>query len=228
VSGVRAALAAALVRVGGVARDRHLVLLDAGVGYVAMGRWLRRRGFRLPATVPRRTDLFDMVIDSDPRRLLYLELGVHEGDSIRHWAARVTDPDARFVGFDSFEGLPETWNEQARRGHFATGGRSPDVGDARVSFVKGWFEDTLPAFAVPPHDVLVVALDADLYSSTITALRALRPHLRAGAWLYFDELNDRHHELRALDEFLDTSGARIVPWAAARNLRHWLFRVVAA
>jgi len=225
-------VAATLVRAGRRARDRHLVLLDAAVGYLALGRWLHRRGLRMPPVVPDRTDVFDAAIDTcagragGGGRLLYLELGVHEGESMRYWVRRVVAPDARFVGFDSFEGLPESWNEEARRGHFGTGGRCPDITDDRVAFVTGWFEDTLPDYEPPPHDVLVVALDADLYSSTITALRALRAHLRPGALLYFDELNDRNHELKALDEFLDESGLVIEPRAAARNLRHWLFRVV--
>jgi hypothetical protein len=30
-------------------------------------------------------------------------------------------------------------------------------------------------------------------------------HVRIGTYLYFDEFNDRHHELKAFDEFLRES-----------------------
>jgi hypothetical protein len=46
---------------------------------------------------------------------------------------------------------------------------------------------------------MVVNFDADLYSST---------KVRVGAYLYFDEFNDRHHELRAFDEFLKETGMK--------------------
>ena len=32
--------------------------------------------------------------------------------------------DSRFVGFDSFEGLPEDWNSENPKGHFTTQGRA--------------------------------------------------------------------------------------------------------
>ena len=223
---MKAAFARLLVAAGRRARDRHLVLLDALVGYVALGRWLRRRGWRVPPRVPAREDVFTAAVDAlGPGRLLYVELGVHEGRSLRWWAAAVPDPDARFVGFDSFEGLPEPWNPGAPRGHFATGGAVPEIEDPRVSLVPGWFEDTLPHWKPPGHERLFVTFDADLYSSTLTGLRAVRPCLVPGSWLYFDELNDAHHELRAFDEFLDESGLQVEPVVVAANLRQWLFRV---
>jgi len=35
-------------------------------------------------------------------RTQYLEFGVYQGKSLRWWAEHLTDPSARFVGFDSF------------------------------------------------------------------------------------------------------------------------------
>ena len=43
------------------------------------------------------------------RALQFLELGVFEGESIERWATINSDPESRFHGFDSFEGLPEDW-----------------------------------------------------------------------------------------------------------------------
>lgn len=45
-------------------------------------------------------------------RLLFLEFGVLDGDSIRHWAGLNANPGSRFVGFDSFEGIPAAWRER--------------------------------------------------------------------------------------------------------------------
>jgi hypothetical protein len=55
---------------------------------------------------------------------------------------------------------------------------------------------------------MVVNFDADLYSSTKTVLGFLKDQVRVGAYLYIDEFNDRHHELRALDEFLKETGIK--------------------
>jgi hypothetical protein len=55
---------------------------------------------------------------------------------------------------------------------------------------------------VPPHEELFLNCDADLYSSTKTILHVLKPHIRTGTYLYFDEFQAREHELRAFDEFL--------------------------
>jgi hypothetical protein len=39
----------------------------------------------------------------------FLEFGVFRGDSLFKWAQLNTATDSRFIGFDSFEGLPEVW-----------------------------------------------------------------------------------------------------------------------
>jgi O-methyltransferase len=75
--------------------------------------------------------------------ITYLEFGVHKGWSIDQIARRFSNPGARFYGIDSFEGLPEAYHNE-KPGHFSTGGAVPALGDERISFVKGWFQDTLP------------------------------------------------------------------------------------
>lgn len=39
----------------------------------------------------------------------YIEFGVWQGSSIKCIAHEFKNPKNRFFGFDSFEGLPETW-----------------------------------------------------------------------------------------------------------------------
>ncbi len=200
--------------------------LRSAVSHVELGRWLRARGLRLPRTVPGRAEVFDVALQqlAGVPDVLYLEFGVYRGESLAYWTQRLTDPSARFVGFDSFQGLPEAWRPDMPAGHFSTDGALPEVDDARVRLVPGWFDETLPAFRVPPHRQLVLNVDADVYDSARTVLAALEPHVVEGTLLYFDELNDSWHELRALEEFLARSGCRVEPVAASRNLSHWLFR----
>jgi len=38
----------------------------------------------------------------------YLEFGMYRGESIAWWGRRITHPHARFIGFDTFTGLPKS------------------------------------------------------------------------------------------------------------------------
>jgi hypothetical protein len=212
----------ALLRAGRRASPSTLANLRSCLSYLELGAWLAGKGEHV-AALPEREDLFaETVARVHGARPLYLEFGVYAGESMRWWAKHLTMPGARFVGFDSFEGLPEDWRPNTPAGHFAVG-EPPTIDDPRVSFAKGWFNETLPTFTLPEHDQLVVNVDCDLYSSADTVLRALEPHLVPGTLIYFDELPDRDHEMRALMESLTRTGARITPIAIARGGIHWLF-----
>jgi hypothetical protein len=212
----------ALLRAGRWLRPRQLANLRSVLSYLELGAGLDSR----PHVVADDLALFDVALRRlDAKRPLYLEFGVYEGRSLRWWAEHLDNPDARFVGFDSFEGLPEDWRPGLGTGHFKTGS-PPRIDDDRVSFVVGWFDQTLPTFEMPDHDQLVVNIDCDLYASADTVLRWLEPHLRPGTLLYFDEFPDRDHEMRAFLEFQARSAHRCVPVAIGRGGMHWLFEVV--
>ena len=130
---------------------------------------------------------------------MFLEFGVFRGYSISYFADRLRHRDSRFVGFDSFEGLPESWVGY-ERGTFSTAGEMPRCRDSRVSFVKGWFQDTVPGFLrtdnnlVGNHGPVLVHFDADLFSSTLFLLTTLW-HSVPSYHFVFDEFMG--HELRA-------------------------------
>ena len=67
--------------------------------------------------------------------------------------------------------------------------------DPRVRFFKGWFDQILTSYEPPPHDVLVVICDADLYSSTIFVLNKLEKLIVPGTYLYFDKFHHQSDEL---------------------------------
>jgi O-methyltransferase len=132
----------------------------------------------------------------------YLEFGVYQGASIKWWLENNSAPASSFVGFDTFEGLPEDWTHQAPKGTFSTGGVLPDTSDSRARFLKGLFQQTLPPFLEQHRrgGTLVVHLDADLYSSTLFVLITLAPRLRSGDVLLFDEFCYPMHEYRAFED----------------------------
>jgi hypothetical protein len=198
-----------LVQVGARTSARTLGHLNACLNYLEAGHWMRSHGYRLDNPDVDRYALFRRaasdIADDD---VLYLEFGVSFGDAFRFWSQLLHNPNSKLHGFDSFEGLPTAWKLGGglSTGDWSTDGQIPAVDDQRATFFKGWFAETLPDYEWPPHETLVVNIDADLYSSTVTALDAIEPHLRPGSLLYFDEFSYRADELRAFDEFLERTG----------------------
>jgi hypothetical protein len=155
-----------------------------------------------------RTELYDYlnshVIRSDP--IDYLEFGVYEGASIRHWVQANRNPDSRFYGFDTFTGLPENWRKfkhDMTAGTFDLKGRAPQLGDKRVTFIKGLFQDTADEFLAgfTPRSQLVIHNDSDLYSSTLFVLTRFHDLLTPGVIIVFDEFSSVLNEFRALDDY---------------------------
>lgn len=214
-----------LISVGRRLPARAPAELRSVLGYMELGQWLvSQPGSPRPRVFRNRQGLhgygLGYVQASQP---LYLEFGVAAGDSMRWWSKHLSGDSARLVGFDSFEGLPENWRPGLAQGHFATGG-PPRIDDPRVSFEVGWFEKTLSAFDPPQHDQLIVNVDCDLYSSTRTVLDWLEPYLRPGTLIFFDELPDHDHELRAFFESLAANERRVTPLGMAYGGLHWLLR----
>ena len=149
------------------------------------------------------------VLQAEP--IDYLEFGVRHGDSIFKWATLNRHPESRFIGFDSFEGLPEDWvsvTGTAPKGAFSVGGNVPVTTDTRICFIKGWFRETLRPFlqGFHPRSRLVIHNDADLYSSTLYTLSTVDPLLKRGSILIFDEFANPLHEWRAFRDYSDTFG----------------------
>jgi O-methyltransferase len=141
--------------------------------------------------------LKDEVID-------YLEFGVSRGQSFKWWLEHSVNPQSRFYGFDTFEGLPEDWGTY-NKGDMAAA--IPVVNDARAEFIKGLFQDSVPGFLSSHHlqnqKRKIIHLDADLFSSTLYALTSLAPYLKRGDVLLFDEFNVPNHEFYAFRLFSD-------------------------
>ena len=137
---------------------------------------------------------------------LVLEFGVRFGTSIRHLAGRTT---GLVHGFDSFEGLPESWGQKPA-GVFSTEGKLPEV-PSNVRLHAGWFEETLPGF-VAENDgpVRFMNVDCDIYSSTKTVFDNLGGRVVPGSVIVFDEYimtgGWREDEYKAFQEAVSQHG----------------------
>ena len=146
----------------------------------------------------------------------YLEFGVSKGHSFKWWVEHCVNEQNHFYGFDTFEGLPESW------GAFSKGDMDaniPDISDPRTEFIKGLFQHTLPDF-LSRHDLKrrkVIHMDADLFSSTLFVLTTLAPVLKKDDILIFDEFNVPNHEFLAFKMFCDAYYIRTKLLGAVNN-----------
>lgn len=216
-----------LARIGRMVPSKWVHYGNGVLNYVNLGRWFHDRGLRIPKRCPTRPALYDYVATLIQEPVSYLEFGVFKGESLRHWARLFKHPDSTLHGFDSFEGLPEDWGP-VDRAYLNVHGSMPKIDDPRVKLFKGWFSDTLPGYVrdFKPKGSLVVYLDADLYSSTIFVLKELRPFMKPGTILIFDEFWDREHEMKAFTEFLKEARFTIECLAATRTLSQVAFRIL--
>jgi hypothetical protein len=221
----RSSLKGSLVRTGAYMPGSLTSGLRRATDGLELGSWLADHRVWPSSLAHSRSEVFDLIANRvGDAKVLYLEFGVAEGASLRYWCNLLRNPESKLHGFDSFVGLPADWKPTHKRGHFSTGGQLPVFNDPRVTLFRGWFEETLPQYEPPPHDVLVVNLDADLYSSTVTALTAIRPILSPGSYIYFDEFDHPGDELRAFSDFIDETGFRFEADCATRDFVHLLFR----
>lgn len=139
---------------------------------------------------------------------LVLEFGVRFGVSIRQIAALANQA---VHGFDSFEGLPESWGSEPR-GSYSTLGALPAV-PGSVTLHRGWFEQSLPEF-LRSHGgpVRFMNVDCDIYSSTRTVLTLLAERIVPGTVIVFDEYFGhegwKNDEFRAFQEAVAECGWR--------------------
>lgn len=140
----------------------------------------------------------------------YLEFGTFRGRSFLAFyraAEKHGLGDMRFLGFDSFEGLPETPTCRAAKdgdspSSFVAGNYScsqdeftqiltdAGVDMDRVILTPGFFDQSLtPELAreLPTESAAIVNIDCDLYESTVDVLSFVTPYLRNGTLLLFDD-----------------------------------------
>lgn len=180
---------------------------------------LRRNHFSDCPEFLERHGLYKHVAETLKGPIDYLEFGVWQGAATDEWRKLNTHNDSRFVGFDTFEGLPEDWEEGHPKGTFSTGGSIPAIDDRRVSFVKGLFQDTLRDFLMTfePRSQLVVNVDCDLYSATLFVLGTLDKYFKPGTIIIFDDFYSMNHETKAFIDYDKSFGRK---WIALGRMPH--------
>jgi hypothetical protein len=157
---------------------------------------------------------------------LWMEFGVWKGQTIDLISQHTKNT---VYGFDTFAGVDAPWGGTASGSmqEFNIGGKPPsevipidplvrygkNIGEKRpffknVSFIKGLFEDTLPAFIEQQSkDITLLHIDCDIYSSTKTIFKYCKQLIKPGCIVVFDELVNykgyQNHELKAFSELLD-------------------------
>lgn len=195
--------------IGRLNLERPAIGLTAVASWFRFARWRRLHPVERPAEGIRsdREWLYRSVIEKEnlsSEPIDYWEFGVFRGESLFSWLNHHRHPDSRFVGFDTFTGLPERWRATEPEGAFNVYGRIPTTDDARCSFQVGLFQETLLPFA-SRHDFsrrLVIHLDADLYSSTLFVLTTLARFFKPGDIIFFDNFICSVDEYRAFENYV--------------------------
>lgn len=136
---------------------------------------------------------------------LWLEFGVYKGNTLEYIAKRASFP---VYGFDSFEGNPEDWRSEYRKGSFAL--ENIPLFPNTASIIKGLFQNTLPVFLeANEKNIAFVHIDCDLYSSAKAIFDLASQRFIEGTIIVFDEYFNypgwKNHEFKAFKEFIESS-----------------------
>lgn len=164
-----------------------------------------------------------------------VECGVWRGGSMQAAArtlVEVGDTSRDLYLFDTFEGMSEPGEKDLRHDGVSAsdllernskgslvwavasladvqdGMRRVGYPDDRLHYVQGKVEDTVPQSA--PESISILRLDTDWYESTKHELDHLYPRLASGGVLLLDDYGWWDGAKRAVDEWLEESGERLL------------------
>lgn len=174
-------------------------------------RWDYHRRYQLYEAISQAEWLKETAID-------YIELGVCGGHSFTWWLTHNINPDSKFYGFDTFEGLPENFGP-FRKGSMAVALESLQITDSRARLFKGLFQQTLIPFLEQYKNERkkLIHLDADLFSATLFSLSQWYRFLQDGDIILFDEFAVPKHEFRAFQIFTESFYVNYEVIGAANN-----------
>lgn len=170
----------------------------------------------------------------------YFEFGVMSCKTFNRVIEWMPSDEARFYGFDTFEGLPQPWIRVRKNGALWMGRDAgelkadfpPAVYDKRAVLFKGLFQETLPEALVTAFPAgrklgrpMILNIDSDLYSSALYVLTSMHTLLRTGDYIYFDEFFDALNEFAAFNDYIRAYGTRSWFKPVARAYDGMLFRV---
>ena len=188
-------------------------------------KWLRQDFTRY--ALENRENIFLSVarfgVANRPIEGYYFEFGCHSGKTMKMaWKHSRHVFDWTFVGFDSFEGLPEIkpkddqviWGKgklTTTEDDFVRIVTSAGMPRNRLKTVKGFYDQTLtPELAdnLGKKKAAAIYIDCDLYESTVPILEFIKGFLQIGTIIIFDDWYCFHGdpirgERRAWSEFTE-------------------------
>lgn len=178
----------------------------------------------------RRYKLYEAIAASEclfQNGIHYLEFGVAGGQSFKWWLERNKNEASRFFGFDTFEGLPEKWGA-FEKGSMAHALESLNINDARASFYKGLFQETVLPFleSYDGGSKKLIHIDSDLFSSALFVMTQLYRFLKPGDILLFDEFAVPQHEFLAFKIFTESFYIKYEVIGAANNYLFVAIKIV--
>jgi len=140
-------------------------------------------------------------------KIHFMEFGVYLGQTYAIWVAGNKNPQSKFVGFDTFTGLPEDWGSE-KKGSYSAEGNLPDIQDSRSNWQVGLIQETLPFYVnrISKEEKIVIHIDVDLYNASLITLFYLQPYLQEGDIIIFDDFftfTKTTHEFKAFCDFLE-------------------------
>jgi O-methyltransferase len=126
-----------------------------------------------------------------------VEAGCYKGSSSAKFSIVAKMVNRQLIIYDSFEGIPEnnephTYSIYGETVGFRKGDYSGNLDEVKSNickygeidackFVKGWFDNTMPALTGP---IVAAYIDVDLASSTQTCIKYIYPLIVNGGYLY--------------------------------------------
>ena len=177
---------------------------DVNHPYIKSAQWVFSQP-KLPRIYFKKSDFFNSAIKLSENSRPFYEFGVWRGNSFKY----LINTYKKGFGFDTFTGLPEKWSDSQPIGTYSSYGVVPKIDGGE--FIVGKFEETLPNFFSKERPIAsLINFDADLYSSTLCALKNSNKVIDDKTILIFDELimtsTWEEDEYKALNEFCTNMG----------------------
>ncbi len=121
-----------------------------------------------------------------------LEFGVLGGKSLNFFVdyCKTHKLDRKVIGFDSFEGLGESWTNVDAYDEFNLSGRVPASISVEARLVVGDIQDSLPSFLLTyDRSIALVHIDTDSYLPAKIILSHLCQRLSPGSLILFDDFH---------------------------------------
>lgn len=154
--------------------------------------WLKLH-FGNPKRFFNRERLFGYLVDNKlGNDVIVFEFGVAKGYLTRWVLHRDrTHRITTWHGFDTFEGLPESWRNY-QPGAFSNNGKAPSIDDLRITWHIGFAEERIKEINLDSltKQPLLLIFDLDLEQPTREIIQYMIRSIKPGDLIYFDEAFD--------------------------------------